>query len=225
MTRSEVLDDASPSKRYAQYPYKEVVENDCYHTRSFRTERFDTIYDIGANVGMFAVKATQTFPGVPIHCFEPVPSTFGYLSKNLARLCPTASAHNFGVGAATQKLPVYYRREDFSGDMVIGKPTKWSKHLHSERAQLLSPSDFVARINPSGRYLVKMDCEGGELPFLRDQAGVNFIKGARIAVFEFHCFDITRAKLEKELRSIFGDRLKLWRAGVSGTFMGMVDNT
>src|SRR3990170_467036 len=41
------------------------------------------IFDIGANVGSFAVWAIHRWPGNTIHCFEPSPSTFEYLKKNL----------------------------------------------------------------------------------------------------------------------------------------------
>jgi len=40
-----------------------------------------SIYDVGANVGQFALAATTVWPGVPVFSFEPVPSAFEKLTK------------------------------------------------------------------------------------------------------------------------------------------------
>lgn len=55
------------------------------------------ICDIGANVGSFAIWATHRWPGNTIHCFEPSPSTFKYLKKNLQPY-KNVILHNAAVG-------------------------------------------------------------------------------------------------------------------------------
>lgn len=40
-----------------------------------------SIYDVGANVGQFALAATTVWPDIPVYSFEPVPSAFNCLEK------------------------------------------------------------------------------------------------------------------------------------------------
>lgn len=44
---------------------------------------FDTIFDVGANVGRWAQKAAEVHPNATIHCFEIVPDTFSILLSKL----------------------------------------------------------------------------------------------------------------------------------------------
>src|SRR5262245_34870000 len=43
------------------------------------------ILDIGANVGSWSTSAYEIFPRATIHAFEPVPSTFEALCKNVGK--------------------------------------------------------------------------------------------------------------------------------------------
>tara|TARA_R100000808_G_scaffold512_3_gene2708 strand:+ start:3077 stop:3766 length:690 start_codon:yes stop_codon:yes gene_type:complete len=227
ISRDYILSYAKPSRSYAQYPFKEVIQNDCYKTAGYRNLRIDTVFDVGANIGMFAIKANDLFPKAKIHCYEPVPETFEDLSYNLAKLCPSAVPHKVGVGRITASNNIYYRREGFSGDFSIGAPNKVSNKLHSSMALLLSTEDFVARkeCRNAGRYIVKMDIEGGEINFIRSKAGEDFINRSVLSVFEFHCFELPKAMIVGMMKSKFGTRFKVWKSGVSSkTFMAMVDN-
>lgn len=42
------------------------------------------IFDVGANIGIFGVRATQKSKNVTIYCFEPIPDIAAVLSKNAA---------------------------------------------------------------------------------------------------------------------------------------------
>ncbi len=42
------------------------------------------VVDVGANVGSFAVWALHRWPDSIVHCYEPVPSNFDLLRRNLA---------------------------------------------------------------------------------------------------------------------------------------------
>lgn len=42
----------------------------------------DVIFDVGANIGIFGVRATQRKKNVKIYCFEPIPEIAEVLSKN-----------------------------------------------------------------------------------------------------------------------------------------------
>lgn len=42
----------------------------------------DTILDVGANIGIFGVRAVQRHPGVTVYALEPVPDIFAVLERN-----------------------------------------------------------------------------------------------------------------------------------------------
>jgi hypothetical protein len=53
----------------------------------------DTVVDVGANIGMFAMFASQEVAGdLVLHCFEPIPSTYAVLERNAALLGARAKA-------------------------------------------------------------------------------------------------------------------------------------
>ena len=57
------------------------------------------ILDIGANIGSFAVWASQRWPGCVIHCYEPLPANFELLERNLAHLQgSTVVLNNVAIG-------------------------------------------------------------------------------------------------------------------------------
>jgi len=57
------------------------------------------VFDIGANIGMYALHLAATVPGVRVHCFEPIPFLFEALQRNLSTHAPVASARNIGLAA------------------------------------------------------------------------------------------------------------------------------
>ncbi len=42
----------------------------------------DVIFDVGANIGVFAVRAMQRHPSVRVYAFEPIPDIYAVLAKN-----------------------------------------------------------------------------------------------------------------------------------------------
>ena len=69
----------------------------------------DIVLDVGANVGVFALRAVTRFPNVKVYAFEPVPSIFAALDANArdfggGRLIPL----NFGTSNAPGELRFTY---------------------------------------------------------------------------------------------------------------------
>lgn len=42
----------------------------------------DVIFDVGANIGIFGIRAVQNYPNARVFCFEPIPDIFDVLKKN-----------------------------------------------------------------------------------------------------------------------------------------------
>ena len=66
-----------------------------------------TIFDVGANLGLYAVHAAASAPpGARVHCFEPLPANVDLLRRNLTGNRVEATVHPVAVGAARGYLAV-----------------------------------------------------------------------------------------------------------------------
>ncbi|NSL85359.1 FkbM family methyltransferase [Chitinophaga solisilvae] len=76
------------------------------HNCSHYIPQLNTILDVGANKGQFALAAAQRYPDAVIHSFEPVPDTFAELLQN-TRKTPAIHTHNFALGSCNGMLEFY----------------------------------------------------------------------------------------------------------------------
>ena len=77
--------------------YREIVTERTYERHGITLAKGATVFDVGANIGLFSVHIARTVPGARIHAFEPIPYLFEALSRNLAEHAPAARAHNVGI--------------------------------------------------------------------------------------------------------------------------------
>jgi len=107
--------------------------------------------DIGANIGLFSCALYAHFEG-KVHSFEPNPTTFSYLQKNLlANKAENARAWCAGIFDAE------------SGAHRSGASSMVNKYdVTGTRISLMTPNDLSKIMNPSDRYCLKVDVEGVE---------------------------------------------------------------
>ncbi|PSL47315.1 FkbM family methyltransferase [Chitinophaga niastensis] len=88
-------------KKGASIASTQVLHN-CRHY----IPRLNTIIDVGANKGQFALAAVNFYPKASIHSFEPVPSTYKILQSNTRKIIDI-STYNFALGSKTGTLQFY----------------------------------------------------------------------------------------------------------------------
>jgi FkbM family methyltransferase len=139
-----------------------------------------TIVDIGANVGFFAIHASTINPAVETHMFEPFPANVSQIQKNLSlnrnvrgRSYPVAVSDHNGF----EKL--FFSRGDESGCSLVEKKSD------ALQVEAVSFPDLFKRFNIEHCDLLKMDCEGSELPILR-AATPEHLANIRAVILEFH---------------------------------------
>lgn len=87
-------------KPETDFLYKEIFEDDTYYAEGIRLKAGDTVFDVGANVGMFTLFVNAKCGGdVNVYAFEPMPAVFRVLEAN-------AQKHSQGTGEA-QNLRVF----------------------------------------------------------------------------------------------------------------------
>lgn len=124
-----------------------------------------TVVDIGANVGATVVYFASNYPDASVFCYEPSPTNFAFLSKNVDRFSNVFS-FNYGLFDQELKLPLYqgssqclqhsiYRNVETGNDYELVE-------LHRASEELIARN-----ITPS---ILKIDTEGCELQILNDVA-------------------------------------------------------
>ena len=87
----------APSPVEAAILYREIVTERTYERHGVSVRGGDVVFDVGANIGLFAIHLARTVPGVRVHSFEPVPPLFDALTRNLAEHAPDVRAYNVGL--------------------------------------------------------------------------------------------------------------------------------
>lgn len=107
----------SINRNETEYLYKEIFKDEAYiFPGAAELREKPVVFDVGANIGIFALFAAERWPGARIASFEPVPDVFRVLEQNTTGL-PGVTAHNLALGAAreTREITYYPRYTMMSG--------------------------------------------------------------------------------------------------------------
>jgi FkbM family methyltransferase len=66
-----------------KFIYEEVRQ---YFSHGISCHEGDTVFDVGANIGLFSIYVHQIYNHANIYSFEPIPNIFRSLSRNIAQL-------------------------------------------------------------------------------------------------------------------------------------------
>ena len=73
------------NKNETDFLYNEIFIDNTYLRGGVSIKDGDTIFDVGANIGLFSLYAKTRAKGLKIYAFEPVPELFEILSSNIHR--------------------------------------------------------------------------------------------------------------------------------------------
>jgi FkbM family methyltransferase len=138
-----------------------------------------TFLDIGANVGWYALSVALRFPAAAVHAFEPVPSTFLNLQKNLAvNGLANVRAHNLGFMDEAGQVAFYF-------DPGISGRTS-TRNVADDPAALpvacaVTRLDDLVQAEGIAPDVLKVDVEGAELAVFR--GGLETLRRHRPLVF------------------------------------------
>ena len=119
----------------------------------------DVVADIGANIGMTALLFSDL--ARQVYAFEPSPSTFHILQKNLeANDAHNVQAFNIGLGEKPENLNITFRDNNRAGGFVSEKIRPVDGHV-TEEIRLDSIDNFFT-INELRPTFLKIDVEGFE---------------------------------------------------------------
>ncbi len=132
VTAPEAVEEATSRPRYGlpngmavlhqnraetEYQYREIFEQQSYLRLGARLGADGCVLDVGANIGMFALFASQCCPTGRVYAFEPIEDLGEALRANTARYGTNVRVYGYGLGAREerQEFTYYPRYSMFSG--------------------------------------------------------------------------------------------------------------
>jgi len=103
--------------------YEEIYIDNDYLRYDISVEPNDTVFDVGANIGLFSRFIANQAPNLKIYAFEPVSITFEVLEANLRNLGGDLKLYNIGLADRNQKTKIHYYPK-VSADSAI-TPFDW----------------------------------------------------------------------------------------------------
>jgi FkbM family methyltransferase len=148
----------------------------------------DTVFDIGANVGIFSIFAATQAKNVKVYSFEPLPDNFKLLKENI-------STNHIGNIVAINKAvsgKSGLRELSISPAGKGGNTLQFNKDTNGdwEKVQVhtIAMAEFIAQNSIAGIDFLKMDCEGSEYEILLNLPPQIFKKIRKISM-EWHDLD------------------------------------
>ena len=86
----------------------------------------DTIIDVGANIGVFGLRLSNSFKNVNIHAFEPIPEIFQVLEKN-AEISRNKNFKTYMMGISNENKKLNFTYYPNSPALSTAQPEVWEK--------------------------------------------------------------------------------------------------
>ncbi|MCD6062602.1 MAG: hypothetical protein K0R82_513 [Flavipsychrobacter sp.] len=146
---------------------------------------FNTIIDVGANEGQFAMKMRKFFPAATIISFEPIPEVFHKLNANFAGDSRFIS-YCYGLGEQEQEASFFLN--EYSPSSSLLKMADHTKHFDTAvkdkeiKVKITRLDDILKKTELKPPVLVKLDVQGYEDKVIG--GGNNTIKAADLVISE-----------------------------------------
>lgn len=146
------------------------------------------IFDVGANQGQFFELTERSLAKTlhKVHCFEPSPSTFAILEKNVGDRS-NIILNPFGLGAASGEYDLFSNK---AGSGLASLSKRRLDHFgiefnRKERVQIQTLDSYCEGHDIAHIDLLKLDVEGHELEVLKGATRMFNERRIRMVTFEF----------------------------------------
>lgn len=172
---------------------RHAIEREDYTKQEFALRDTDTVIDIGANIGAFAVYAAKQASKGRVLAFEPASDNFELLARNAAlnrldNLTPIRAA----VAGRTGTIALYRATGSGAHSTMAGRLTATTG---TETVEALSLEDVFGRYRFDRCDLLKLNCEGAEFEILYSAPDAILARIDRIAM-EYHATENKRQKAD-----------------------------
>lgn len=142
------------------YIFFEVFVDACYDNEGIVSAK-PVVLDIGANVGFFTLRIKQRHPQARVWCFEPLPSNFERLNRNIASAgVSDVACHCAGVSDRSGQMTLYVHPSNTGGHTIL--PAHAEEEAEKVSARIFSMAEALDLVDAPVIDLLKVDCEGAE---------------------------------------------------------------
>jgi FkbM family methyltransferase len=148
---------------------KEVIHDGVYEytLRYLQAQRGKLpVFDFGANIGLFSLRAAQCSPGSAVYAYEPAPKNAALIRENLAlnpALANRIQVRAEAVGGHTRQASFFFDEQATQASKLADRPDAASGMLVPVRALA-----EILREVPGEWALAKIDIEGAEYELFRE---------------------------------------------------------
>jgi FkbM family methyltransferase len=184
------------------YNYNPKTNGEHYLLRVLASQSMECLFDVGANVGHWAIAAREICPSATIHAFEIVPPIFDRLQHNTSSLTSIVP-NNCGLADSHGPVSVKFFHDDpeLSSliDVPYDRPSVWVP------SSTMTGDAYCAQRGIRRVDLLKIDTEGSELLVLRGLSGALSSGSIDVIQFEYSRLNIVRKFLLKDFYELLGD--------------------
>lgn len=185
---------------------KNVLGGKCYPVPPLpKNYKFETIVDIGANVGASALWFLTAAPTARIVCFEPGRENAECLRRNLSRF-DAAEIFDYGLYSSDREVKLHLGRHHCMEHSIFANSETGSE---TETIVLKRASIEFERLGLKRISILKIDTEGCEVPILHDL-------GPRLSDVDMIYLEWHSDEDRREIDTLHGDRFVL--AGVESVY-------
>lgn len=187
--------------------YQEVFrDNDHRFLPDFMGKEAMTIVDIGANQGLYALRAKQENPACRVYSFEPNPLEYATLLANIKlNRIENVSTYNFAVGDSIKEIDFEYlpNAGAISGRSVRSVLRPWIREEFITHCKVMQSTldEFCSTHNILHIDILKIDTEGMEIEVLSGSQKALSICDR--VVVERHSAELRHAVVQKLINAGF----------------------
>ncbi|MCA9361418.1 FkbM family methyltransferase [Candidatus Kaiserbacteria bacterium] len=141
-------------------------------------EEGHTVFDVGANIGMYTTVAARLSKSGIVYAFEATPQTFSYLLDNV-RLNDVKNVYPVYAAVCNEHgLVSFFEHKNSHEQNYISKGDGGTMHVPA-----LKLSNFMDSVGVKSIDFLKIDVEGAELSVLKSLG--DYINSVRVVYFEY----------------------------------------
>ncbi len=140
----------------------------------------NTILDIGANIGWYSVRFALRQPEAEVYAFEPLPTTYRYLQRNIAANNVAKQVMTFNMGLSERAATVDFYIAPANGTNASLKNVAADSAAVAVKGVVLTLDEWVSNYQVMPEF-IKCDVEGAE--YLVFKGGVQTLKKYKPVIF------------------------------------------
>ena len=165
---------------YENVNYDPHTNGELFVLKAMANQRFSCIFDVGANIGKWALMAHGIFPKAKIHCFEVIKPTCEQL-RHRTKGIPNIIINDHGLSDKNEEVALKYFPRASALATMFDYPYNLEHIMMS--GHVITGDSYVEEQGIEHINFLKIDVEGAENRVLYGLAGT--ISGGKVDVIQF----------------------------------------